>query len=87
MWTHHNEHGLVNDTLEEGGIDMPRAKKTDDVTAEVEQAVEVQPTEGDFRQAAINLGLRICKDYEEGRVRPEAPLVSALTELFKAVKQ
>lgn len=69
---------------------MPRAKKTEDVTdvtAEVEQVVEVQPTEGDFRQAAINLGLRICKDYEEGRVRPEASLVTALTELFKAVKQ
>lgn len=66
---------------------MPRAKKTEDVTAEVEQVVKAQPTQDDFRQEVINLGLRICKDYEEGRVRPEAPLVSALTELFKAVKQ
>lgn len=68
---------------------MPRAKKTEEVAAEVvtEQSVQAQPTEDDFRQAAINLGLRICKDYEVGRVRPEAPLVSALTELFKAVKQ
>jgi hypothetical protein len=80
---------MVNDTMEEGGIDMPRAKKTEEVAAEVvaEQSVQAQPTEDDFRQAVINLGLRICKDYEEGKVRPEASLVTALTELFKAVKQ
>lgn len=59
---------------------MPRAKKE-------ETEIAVQPTEGDFRQAVIELGLRICKDYEEGKVRPEASLVTALTELFKAVKQ
>ena len=64
---------------------MPRAKKTEDVTVDAVAEQVVKPTEDDFRQAAINLGLRICKDYEEGRVRPEAPLVNALTELYKAI--
>lgn len=65
---------------------MPRAKKTDEATAETTNEV-VKSTEDDFRQAVIELGLRICKDYEEGKTRPEASLVTALTELFKAVKQ
>jgi hypothetical protein len=64
---------------------MPRAKKTDDVALEV-TTEETKPTIDDFRQEVIALGLNICKDYKEGRVRPEAPLVNALTELFKAVK-
>ena len=66
---------------------MPRAKKTEDVAYEVitEQANE-KPTKEDLRQAIVELGLDMCKDYKEGRVRPEATLVNALTELFKAVK-
>lgn len=66
---------------------MSRTKKTEDVALEVttEQANE-KPTKEDLRQAVIELGLNMCKDYKEGRVRPEAPLVNALTELFKAVK-
>jgi hypothetical protein len=35
----------------------------------------------------IELGLDMCKDYKDGRVRPEATLINALTELFKAVKE
>jgi hypothetical protein len=67
---------------------MPRAKKTEDVASEVitEQANE-KPTKEDLRQAIVELGLDMCKDYKEGRVRPEATLVNALTELFKAVKE
>ena len=64
---------------------MPRAKKTEEVAVDVTTEQVVKPTEDDFRQAAINLGLRICKDYEEGKVRPEASLVNALTELYKAI--
>lgn len=66
---------------------MPRAKKTEDVVLEAtpEQANE-KPTKEDLQQAIVELGLDMCKAYKEGRVRPEAPLVNALTELFKAVK-
>lgn len=68
---------------------MPRAKKTDDVALEATNAeqVENKQTAADLRQAMIELGLDMCKDYKEGRVRPEATLVNALTELFKAVKE
>lgn len=66
---------------------MPRAKKTEDVALEAttEQANE-KPTKEVLRQAVIELGLDMCEDYKKGRVRPEASLVNALTELFKAVK-
>jgi hypothetical protein len=67
---------------------MPRAKKveTENVASEAttEKVIE-KPTKEDLRQAMIDLGLDMCKDYKEGRVRPEATLVNALTELFKAV--
>lgn len=69
---------------------MPRAKKTDDVAFEATQeTVEVkkEPTAEDLRTAAIKLGLRICGDFDKGAVRPEAALVNAVTELFKAVKE
>ena len=68
---------------------MPRAKKTDDVALEATNAeqVENKQTAADLRQAMIELGLDMCKDYKEGRVRPEATLVNALTERFKAVKE
>jgi hypothetical protein len=68
---------------------MPRAKKTDDVALEATNAeqVENKQTSADLRQAMIELGLDMCKDYKEGRVRPEATLINALTELFKAVKE
>jgi hypothetical protein len=66
---------------------MPRAKKTEDVALEAKtEQVNEKPTKEDLRQAVIELGLDMCKDYKEGRVRPEATLVNALTELFKAVK-
>ncbi len=68
---------------------MPRAKKTEDavVEAATEMTVEKKATTDDFKQAAIDLGMRICKDIREGFARPEAPLVNALTELYKAVKE
>lgn len=68
---------------------MPRAKKTEDVALEATQeAVEAKKelTAEDLRTACIKLGLRICSDFEKGAVRPEAALVNAVTELFKAVK-
>lgn len=67
---------------------MPRAKKTEDVALEAtSEQVNEKPTKEDLRQAIVELGLDMCKDYKEGRVRPEATLVNALTELFKAVKE
>jgi hypothetical protein len=67
---------------------MPRAKKVEDVALEATtEQVEPAKTKEDLRQAMIALGLSMCKDYDEGQVRPEAPLVNALTELFKAVKE
>lgn len=67
---------------------MPRAKKIEEtvVEAATETTVEKKATTDDFKQAAIDLGMRICKDFEDGIVRPEATLVNALTDLFKAVK-
>ena len=67
---------------------MPRGKKTEDVALEAttEQANE-KPTKEDLRQAIVELGMDMCKNYKEGRVRPEAALVNALTELFKAIKE
>ena len=67
---------------------MPRAKKViDDVALEAtSEVVESKPTVDDLRQSIVELGLDMCKDYKEGRVRPEATLVNALTELFKAIK-
>lgn len=65
---------------------MPRTKKTEDVALEATTGQpNEKPTKEDLRQAMIELGLDMCKDYKEGRVRPEATLVNALTELFKAV--
>lgn len=67
---------------------MPRAKKTEDVALEATtEQVEPAKNKEDLRQAMIELGLQMCKDYDDGKVRPEAPLVNALTELFKAVKE
>ncbi len=68
---------------------MPRAKKTEDAVMEAttEVTAEKKATVGDFKQAAIDLGMRICKDYDDGLARPDAPLVNALTELYKAVKE
>ena len=68
---------------------MPRAKKViDDVALEAtSEVVESKPTVDDLRQSIVELGLDMCKDYKEGRVRPEATLVNALTELFKAIKE
>lgn len=68
---------------------MPRTKKTEDVALEATQetTAAVKPTKEDLRTACIELGLRICKDFRDGAVRPEAGLVNALTELFKAVKE
>jgi hypothetical protein len=67
---------------------MPRAKKVETENVALETTTEkVNPTKEDLRQAMIDLGLDMCKDYKEGRVRPEATLVNALTELFKAVKE
>ena len=67
---------------------MPRAKKveTENVASEAttEKVIE-KPTKEDLRTACIELGLRICKDFDKGVVRPEAELVNAVTELFKAV--
>ena len=66
---------------------MPRAKKTEDVAPEATtEQVNDKPTKADLQQAIIELGMDMCKDYKDGRVRPEATLVNALTELFKAVK-
>lgn len=68
---------------------MPRAKKTEEavVEAATETTVEKKATTDDFKQAAIDLGMRICKDFDKGLARPDAPLVNALTELYKAVKE
>lgn len=72
---------------------MPRTKKTENVASEATQEITtavnptaaVKPTKEDLRTACIELGLRICKDFDKGVVRPEAELVNAVTELFKAV--
>ena len=73
---------------------MPRAKKTEEVALEATQETtainpgkEIKPTSEDLRTACIELGLRICKDFDKGVVRPESELVNAVTELFKAVKE
>lgn len=69
---------------------MPRAKKTDDtvvVEAATEATAEAKATCADFKQAAIDLGMRICKDFDKGLARPDAAMVNAVTELFKAVKE
>ena len=68
---------------------MSRTKKTEDVALEATQetTAAVKSTMEDLRTACIELGLRICKDFDKGVVRPEAELVNAVTELFKAVKE
>ena len=74
---------------------MPRAKKTEEAVLEATQetttavnpAAAVKPTKEDLRTACIKLGLRICEDFAKGVVRPEAELVNAVTELFRAVKE
>lgn len=68
---------------------MPRAKKAEGAVMEAttEVTAEKKATTDDFKQAAIDLGMRICKDFEKGNARPEATLVNALTELYKAVKE
>lgn len=67
---------------------MPRVKK-DDVTTTVETAqVAAEPTRTveDFKNEVMKVGFQICEGYKKGIVRPDAPLVNALTELYKAVK-
>lgn len=66
---------------------MPRVKKTEDAVMEAKVTAEKKATTDDFKQAAIDLGMRICKDFDDGLARPDAPLVNALTELYKAVKE
>lgn len=66
---------------------MPRAKKDEATTVETTQALaEPVKTVEDFQREVMEVGFKICEDYREGRVRPDAPLVNALTELYKAIK-
>ena len=66
---------------------MPRAKKDEATTVETTQATAEQvKTVEDFQREVMEVGFKISEDYREGRVRPDAQLVNALTELYKAIK-
>lgn len=58
---------------------MARPKKAETVD-------EPKLTKDDFAQEIIDLGVMMCRDIQEGRLRLEDSMVNAITNLYNSLK-